>query len=127
VHFGLGSASVIDELAIHWPDGTIQVLSNVATNQYLTVRTPGDFNGDGQVTSADLIEWEGAFGEISSGDADLDGDVDGAEFLVWQRQLGNGVPAAARAASTPVPEPSALLLIAVTAAAGCGSRRQATA
>jgi enediyne biosynthesis protein E4 len=38
VHFGLGSAGFIDELLIQWPDGTKQILRNVAANQYLTVQ-----------------------------------------------------------------------------------------
>ncbi|MCA9234269.1 MAG: CRTAC1 family protein [Planctomycetales bacterium] len=37
VHFGLGTATVIDELRIEWPDGTVQVLANVAVDQYFAV------------------------------------------------------------------------------------------
>jgi len=35
-HFGLGNATVIDSLKIEWPSGTIEVLKNVAANQFLT-------------------------------------------------------------------------------------------
>jgi hypothetical protein len=116
VHFGLGPAEHIDELSIHWPDGTIQTILDVAANQYLTINTPGDFNGDGRVDSADLAQWQGDFGVNALSDANRDGQTDGADFLWWQRQLGNGVPAATAASAT-VPEPAAaaLLLLALAA------------
>ena len=34
VHFGLGSCSKVDQVAITWPDGAKQVLRNPAVNQY---------------------------------------------------------------------------------------------
>ena len=44
VHFGLGDATVIDELRIEWRDGTVQTILDVETNQYLAVTTPGDYD-----------------------------------------------------------------------------------
>ncbi|MBK6996215.1 MAG: VCBS repeat-containing protein [Lewinellaceae bacterium] len=35
IHFGLGSISTVDKMSIRWPDGKIQVLTNVPTNQRL--------------------------------------------------------------------------------------------
>ena len=40
VHFGLGAASKIDKLTIHWPSGTEQVLENLAVDRVLTVEEP---------------------------------------------------------------------------------------
>ena len=37
VHFGLGTATVIDKLELNWPSGTRQVLMNVKANQILDV------------------------------------------------------------------------------------------
>jgi hypothetical protein len=37
VHFGLGSASVVDTIELTWPSGIKQVLKNVKANQILTV------------------------------------------------------------------------------------------
>ncbi|HEY5911148.1 MAG TPA: FG-GAP-like repeat-containing protein [Verrucomicrobiae bacterium] len=37
-HFGLGDATNVTTLEIKWPSGIVQTLSNVATNQFLTVR-----------------------------------------------------------------------------------------
>ena len=75
-----------------------------------------DFNRDGFVDAADLAVWKSNFGAAESatsqmGDANGDGAVDGADFLVWQRQLGGAASAAATQAA--VPEPSALLLLAL--------------
>ncbi|HKH43632.1 MAG TPA: CRTAC1 family protein [Thermoanaerobaculia bacterium] len=38
--FGLGSASVVDEVLIRWPSGVTQRLQNVKANQRLSVREP---------------------------------------------------------------------------------------
>lgn len=40
VHFGLGSANVIDKLTIRWPSGKEQVLEKVAVDRVLTVEEP---------------------------------------------------------------------------------------
>jgi hypothetical protein len=36
-HFGLGSASLVDSLMIHWPSDSVSVLSNVAVNRVINV------------------------------------------------------------------------------------------
>jgi hypothetical protein len=125
VHFGLGPADHIDLLSIHWPDGTIQDIRDLDANQYLTIHTPGDFNGDGQVDAGDLAQWQGDFAESGLSDADYDGDADGHDFLFWQRQLGNGVrpPSQVAAATASVPEPTAAILFLLAAAAFLSQRR----
>jgi hypothetical protein len=40
VHFGLGTAKVVDELEIRWPSGTIQKLENVPADQILHLKEP---------------------------------------------------------------------------------------
>jgi hypothetical protein len=40
VHFGLGTAAVVDALRIVWPDRTEQVLHNVTADQHLTITIP---------------------------------------------------------------------------------------
>ena len=36
-HFGLGAASVVDELQVHWPDGSTSTYHQVSTNRTLTI------------------------------------------------------------------------------------------
>ncbi|HEX6960485.1 MAG TPA: hypothetical protein VF175_01350, partial [Lacipirellula sp.] len=87
-----------------------------------------DFDGDGDVDSADLTRWRGGFGTVAGasqgdGDADADGDVDGRDFLSWQQQLGS-TPGATLAVAA-VPEPAAAVL-AMAAMVMAGARgRQA--
>jgi len=37
LHFGLGNATAIDRIEIHWPSGTRQVLTHQAVNCRLTI------------------------------------------------------------------------------------------
>jgi uncharacterized repeat protein (TIGR01451 family) len=37
IHFGLGSASSIDSIEVHWPSGLVQYLTQQDVNQYLTI------------------------------------------------------------------------------------------
>ncbi|MBX3426774.1 MAG: lamin tail domain-containing protein [Pirellulales bacterium] len=74
-----------------------------------------DFNQDGAVDGADLTIWQERFAATGvpgsqQGDATGDGSVDGSDFLAWQRLAA---PAAASAASLPVPTPAALQLAAI--------------
>ena len=41
VHFGLGNATNADLVRIEWPSGTVQELTNVPAQQFLTVTEPG--------------------------------------------------------------------------------------
>jgi autotransporter-associated beta strand protein len=91
-----------------------------------TIR-PGDFNGDGVVSGADLTNWKAGFNTSGSvthtqGDADGDADVDGADFLTWQRQLGSGAPVTV--ASAQVPEPATLIQILAAASLRAWQNRQ---
>jgi hypothetical protein len=38
VHFGLGEVSVIDKIELTWPSGVRQELTNVKTDQILTIQ-----------------------------------------------------------------------------------------
>jgi len=40
MHFGLGAATRVDKLTIHWPSGREQVLSNLAVDRILKVTEP---------------------------------------------------------------------------------------
>ena len=91
-----------------------------------------DYNHDNQVNEADLAVWRTGYGNTTAtqldGDGNFDGAVDGADLLVWQREQGLGGPAAT-ANMAPVPEPAALLLVALLGAIACvaANRRRAGA
>jgi len=40
LEFGLGSATVVDELTIRWPSGTVQTRRDVAVDRYITITEP---------------------------------------------------------------------------------------
>jgi T5SS/PEP-CTERM-associated repeat protein len=67
-----------------------------------------DFDNDGDVDGADLVQWQGDFGVNGLSDADNDGDSDGADFLAWQQQLGS---APATGPATFIPEPRGIILL----------------
>jgi hypothetical protein len=90
----------------------------------ITPVLPGDFNQDGNVDSADQVQWTGEFGIDGGSDADRDGDTDGGDFLVWQTQLGLAAPATAvGGTSTAIPEPSAIVLMLFATMASLANRR----
>jgi enediyne biosynthesis protein E4 len=79
LHFGLGSATVIDELRIEWPRGYVTTLNGVAINQHVVIASPvlGDLDADGNVGSSDLAVLLGSWGTVPTAfglRADQDGD-----------------------------------------------------
>ena len=40
LHFGLGSCGKVDRVVVRWPQGKVQILEDVATDQYVTVVEP---------------------------------------------------------------------------------------
>jgi hypothetical protein len=105
VHFGLGAATVIDKLQIHWPDGSLQTLYNVATNQYLTVPyapgQPGDFDGNGTVDAGDFVAWQKGLGTT----------YNDAAYDDWLTHFGQSSPGSGGGENTTVPEPTSAWLV----------------
>ena len=76
-----------------------------------------DFDSDLDVDGADFLTWQRGLGTgttLAEGDANEDNVVDGADLAIWESQYGIPVLSAA---SSAVPEPSALLLTVL--ACGC--------
>jgi hypothetical protein len=42
LHFGLGAATAIDKLIVHWPSGTEQTLEKLSVDRVMTVEEPGE-------------------------------------------------------------------------------------
>jgi enediyne biosynthesis protein E4 len=110
VHFGLGTATVVDTLRIVWPDGRNQWLYDVAVDQYLPVQY-GDLDGDADVDGDDLSQWALDFGSGAGGDLNGDGETDGADFLVLQRTFGRSALTIATSGAVQAPEPASALLL----------------
>jgi hypothetical protein len=69
-HFGLGSAQVVDELLVRWPDGRTDVWNAVAADRTLVIRScVADANDDGVVTVTDIFAFLNAW---FAGDGDMD-------------------------------------------------------
>ncbi|MEO0477396.1 MAG: dockerin type I repeat-containing protein [Planctomycetota bacterium] len=76
---------------------------------------PGDANGDGQVTAADLVILDANFGQagtFSDGDFNGDGVVTAADLVILDANFGAGVGSVTNASGvTAIPEPSSLALL----------------
>ncbi|TYA84176.1 FG-GAP-like repeat-containing protein [Seonamhaeicola marinus] len=59
VHFGLGTAKKIDSISVSWPNGTKEVIYNIATNQKITItEQQGMTFGDNYVPTEEEEEEE---------------------------------------------------------------------
>ncbi|MDE0466443.1 MAG: FG-GAP-like repeat-containing protein [Candidatus Poribacteria bacterium] len=93
IHFGLAQNEKVSELAIHWPSGIIQKLTDVPVNQILRVVEPnerpyltGDVNQDEQVDILDFLLILVHFGEKPPTnprtDVNKDGEINISD-LAW--------------------------------------------
>lgn len=102
VHFGLGAATLVDELVIRWRDGAVQVLRDVAVDRYLTVARAsllaGDFNGDGVVDALDYTVWRDGLGKFFRA----------SDYAAWAANYG-----ATAAVSAPEPGAMGLAMTAI--------------
>ena len=84
----------------------------------------GDFNGDGMVDSGDYAFWRNNLGVGAelAGTGDGSGILDAADLAFWVGNFGATSPGAAGAAA--VPEPSALVLLGLSAFGFAARRRR---
>lgn len=84
----------------------------------------GDYNGDGQVGTADYDKWSADFGKwvARGGGADGDGNgiVDAADYTIWRDALPGVLDGAGAAAA--VPEPSMIMFAVFGAFIAAGGR-----
>jgi hypothetical protein len=66
-HFGLGSATTVDQLEVEWADGTDTVLTNVAADQIITVSASAAGSAPGEASSGanPLDQMEAAYNDVS--------------------------------------------------------------
>ncbi|MFN0197606.1 MAG: FG-GAP-like repeat-containing protein [Planctomycetaceae bacterium] len=90
LHFGLKSATVLDEITVTWMGGMTRTLQNYPADQTWTLYPPdklGDVNRDGSVNDADSASFAGCMGAIRVGcealDFDGNGTVDAADVTLF--------------------------------------------
>lgn len=78
IHFGLGEASRVDSLKVLWPDGRTQLLTDLQTDQVITVK------------QVDAAESEGSNSSLSSSKENrMFQQIDGKESLSYKHQQNN--------------------------------------
>ena len=105
------------------PEGRV-VESDYSNNstRILVDILPGDYNDDGEVDAADYTVWRNSLGQsvavqTTGADGDGDGAVDSGDYQVWKAHFGEAIPMAAAGSVTLVPEPTALVPLAIALAA----------
>lgn len=103
-HFGLGTASVVDELRVEWTNGDVTVMNDVPADQTMTIAATntllyGDMNCDGVVDAADAPDLavaltdEAQYAEthigcnIHAADFDGNGAYDGRDLAMFVLEL----------------------------------------
>jgi hypothetical protein len=85
----------------------------------------GDYNRDGVVDAADYVFWRKAAGTGSMmADGNGDGEVDGDDYDYWSQRFGNSNSGGSESLSELVPEPSCLMLFAVSTILLASPRRR---
>lgn len=85
VHFGLGSARMLDDVRITWNDGSVTTLGPTPVNQHLVIDSgfSSDRTGDGRVAFLDLLVVLSDFGSDDAGsDLDASGSVDLPDLMI---------------------------------------------
>jgi hypothetical protein len=80
-----------------------------------TFNLAGDYDDDRDVDGSDFIVWQQQLGTAvlknTAADGNNDGFVDAADLAVWQADFGEHFSGAV-AATSPIPEPTAFVLLA---------------
>lgn len=105
------------DLSFYFEDFAELEISEIATSAGL----PGDYDLDGAVNAADYVVWRDNLGKTSlpNRDPTASGPIGIDEYRFWKTRFGQTFPPAASAGpAITVPEPTALLLLAMIAAGG---------
>jgi len=102
VHFGMGTSTMVGQLLVQWPDGSKQIVRDIAANQYLTVRfLPGDYDGNSIVDASDYIVWRKGLGTL----------FQASDYGFWRENFGKSLAGSGQEFGATVPEPAAIGLL----------------
>jgi hypothetical protein len=89
-----------------WLDGDLFNLTQVSSF------APGDYNGDGAISTADYNVWRSSFASSQNLAADGNGNqvIDAADYVVWRNALNMGAGSLA-SINGAIPEPTILALL----------------
>ncbi len=104
------------------PTGDFAFVNNGEANYSATISVippigvVGDYNGNAIVDAADYTVWRDSFGSTTNlaADGDSSGEIDAGDYTVWVNRFGES-----STFSATVPEPTALLVLGMTAAGLC--------
>lgn len=78
----------------------------------------GDYNGDNVVDASDYTMWRNTLDQTVKvgwgADGDLSGVIDSGDYAVWKSAYGAGGAGSGSASTSAIPEPPAVILIAMT-------------
>ncbi|MEO0476007.1 MAG: dockerin type I domain-containing protein [Planctomycetota bacterium] len=98
-------------------DDLAAVMDSIVFESTAAPQLPGDANGDGQVTAADLVILDANFGQpggFSDSDFNGDGVVTAADLVILDANFGAGVGEASSVSSQSVPEPGSLVALSLS-------------
>jgi hypothetical protein len=88
-HFGLGAATIVDQLEVEWTDGSSTILNSVAADQILTLSAPAGAGAPGEASapaSQMTVSYNKGTGVI---DLNYDPACDATEHTVYYGNLAN--------------------------------------
>lgn len=126
----------------HTADGTANLMSPGGTSEQLSASQistarqssfarllpavlAGDYSRNGVVDAVDYTIWRDTLGRTGSGlaaDGNGNNQIDSGDYTIWKTNFGDSGAGAATTAVQPVPEPSAVIYVAIAWAAIGGVR-----
>ena len=83
-HFGLGSATVVDQITVEWADGTSKVLNSVAADQIFTISSSATGSPPGEPAL------QASYNDVSGMiDIDYTPGCDAVDHTIYYGELGN--------------------------------------
>lgn len=97
------------------PEATITAMGSVVALGEVTVTlgTPGDYNDNGIIDTADYTVWRDTLGQTGASlaaDGNGNGQVDNGDYLIWRDNYGSSASASTASASA-IPEPATMSLL----------------